>query len=302
MAGKYVAVTGASRGLGFVTAHSLAKKGAAVALLCRPSVTADEARDAVAAVATGPEPMIVDCDHLDFESVRAAAGRLREEWASSGLDVLCLNAGVMLQPDAPSKDGYDITISTNVLSHFLLTRELMPALQLGASLRGEARIVSMSSGSGFGPPAFDERFYQRAGGHLGGQRASYERYHQSKLANLLFTVSLHERLKARGLRIKALACTPGVCATDMFVHVQQLSRPGESVDMSRVASVEDGACAQLKCACDPTVESGELWGPRGMEGGPPCQVAITPPTVLVDEQSKAALWACCERAVGAFDL
>ena len=205
MAGKYVAVTGASRGLGFVTAHSLAKKGAAVALLCRPSVTADEARDAVAAVATGPEPMIVDCDHLDFESVRAAAGRLREEWASSGLDVLCLNAGVMLQPDAPSKDGYDITISTNVLSHFLLTRELMPALQLGASLRGEARIVSMSSGSGFGPPAFDERFYQRAGGHLGGQRASYERYHQSKLANLLFTVSLHERLKARGLRIKALA-------------------------------------------------------------------------------------------------
>ena len=302
MAGKVVAVTGASRGLGLVTAISLAKKGATVALLCRPSETATDARDAVAAVATGPAPLLVACDHLDFESVRAAAATLREECATSGLDVLCLNAGIMLQPDAASQDGYDITISTNVLSHFLLTRELMPSLELGASLRGEARIVSMSSGSGFGPPAFDERFYERAGGNLGGQQASYERYHQSKLANLLFTASLHERLTARGLSIKAIACTPGVCATDMFVHVQQLSRPSVPVDMSQVMSVEDGACAQLKCACDPEVASGELWGPRGMEGGPPTRVTIAPPTVLVDEQSKAALWACCERAVGPFEL
>lgn len=43
----------------------------------------------------------------------------------------------------------------------------------------------MSSGSGFGPPAFNARFFERKGGNLGGQQASYERYHQSKLANLL---------------------------------------------------------------------------------------------------------------------
>jgi NAD(P)-dependent dehydrogenase (short-subunit alcohol dehydrogenase family) len=301
MAGKVVAVTGASRGLGRVTAKALARKGATVVLLSRPSEAAETARGEIAAVATGQAPVLVPCDLLDFASVQTAAELMREVCDVSGLDVLCLNAGIMMQPDAASKDGYDITASTNVLSQFLLTRELMPLLEMGAKRNGEARVVSMSSGSGFGPPAFDVRFFERAGGNLGGQQASYERYHQSKLANLLFAVSLHERLSARSSGVKALACTPGVCATDMFVHVQQLSRPGAPPDLSRVASVEDGACAQLKCACDPAVRSGELWGPRGM-GGPPVRISIAPPTVLTDEQSKATLWECCERAVGPFEL
>jgi NAD(P)-dependent dehydrogenase (short-subunit alcohol dehydrogenase family) len=51
----------------------------------------------------------------------------------------------MLQPDEASKDGYDVTIATNVLSHFLLTRELLPTLEAAAEVRGEARIVCISS-------------------------------------------------------------------------------------------------------------------------------------------------------------
>jgi len=299
MVGKTVVVTGASRGLGFVTALSLAKKGARVVLLSRKTAQAEKSLEEIAAAAVGPPPVAVDIDLLDFGSVRKAAAAIREIVAASGLDVLCLNAGVMLQPDTASCDGYDTTISTNVLSHFLLTRELMPELEKASAQRGEARVVSMSSGSGFGPPAFDARFYAREGGRLGGQQASYERYHQSKLANLLFTSALHEKLTARDSCIKALACTPGVCGTDMYVHVQQLSRPGMPVDLSRVASVEDGACAQLLCICDPTVRSGQLWSPRGM-GGPPSEIALAPPTVLVDKESKEALWRCCEEAVGPF--
>lgn len=302
MEGKVVAVTGTSRGLGFVTALSLAKKGATVILLNRPTGQAEESLGEIAAAATGHAPIPIDCDLLDFESVRKAAGKVMQKCAAAGgLDVLCLNAGIMLQEDAASRDGYDITASTNVLSHFLLTRELMPALEEAAAAHGEARVVSMSSGSGFGPPAFDARFYAREGGRLGGRQASYERYHQSKLANLLFTAALHEKLSVRGSSVKALACTPGVCGTDMFVHVQQLSRPGQPVDRSRVPSVEDGACAQLKCICDPSVRSGELWGPRGM-GGPPSAIALAPPTVLVDDEAKETVWRACEEAVGIFAL
>eukprot|EP00966_Prymnesium_polylepis_P292330 6751284-Prymnesium_polylepis.1 len=299
MTGKTVAVTGASRGLGYVTALALAKKGAAVIMLNRLSPRAEAARAEIAAAATGPAPAVVECDLLQFASVEAAAALVRSECAENGLDVLCCNAGVMLQPDQASVDGYDVTASTNVLSHFLLTRELLPTLERAAAARGEARVVCMSSGSGFGPPAFDARYYAREGGQLGGREASYERYHQSKLANLLFVATLHDRLAARRSAVRALACTPGVCATEMFVHVQQLSRPGQPVDLSRVPSVEDGACAQLMCICDPKAASGQLWGPRGM-GGPPEQVALTPPTVLVDENSKAQLWRSCEQAVGAF--
>ncbi|CAK0815422.1 unnamed protein product [Prorocentrum cordatum] len=179
MEGKAVVVTGASRGLGFVTALAVAGKGASVYMLSRKSQRSVDAVSEVSAAATGAAPRFVECDHLDFSSVRAAADELKAE-AAAGIDVLCCNAGVMLQPDLPSKDGYDVTISTNVLSHFLLARELMPLLERAASLRGEARLVSMSSASAAGPPSFDARFFAQSGGRLGGPPCSYERYHSKK--------------------------------------------------------------------------------------------------------------------------
>jgi len=99
-----------------------------VYLLSRKSERAHEALASIAAAATGPSPVLIECDLLEFASVRSAAAQLREH-ATDGLDVLCLNAGIMMQPDEASSDGYDITISTNVLSQFLLTRELMPELE-----------------------------------------------------------------------------------------------------------------------------------------------------------------------------
>ena len=296
MAGRTFAVTGASRGLGFVTARALASKGAAVLMLNRNSKRAEAARAEVEAAGSSCE--LIECDLLDFGSVRAAAAAVRAHVADGGLDGLACNAGIMIAPDEASHDGYDITASTNVLSHFLLAKELIVSLERAAAVRGDARVVSMSSGSGFGGPAFDARYLSRSGGRLGGRRASYERYHQSKLSNLLFAASLAERLAARRSAVKSLACTPGVCATDMFVQVA--SRPGRPADTLSVPSVEDGACAQLKCLCDPTVRSGELWGPPGM-GGPPARVALAPPTVLVDDAAKRALWEACEAAVGAIE-
>ncbi len=266
--------------------------------MCRSS-RAQEAHAEIAAVSTGPEPQSIECDLLDFASVRTAASRVKEV-APGGVDVLCCNAGVMLQPDKPSKDGFDVTISTNVLSHFLLTRELMPELEKAASLRQEARIVSMSSASGYGPPAFNPEFFTRNGGNLGGQEESYERYHQSKLANLLFTAALDEKLRRKKSRIKALACTPGVCATDMFVHAMSVFQPGRAAETSRVPSAEDGALAQLKCICDPAVQSGEMYGPQ--TGGRPVLQRMSQPLVLIDAESKARMWAACEAAVGPWDL
>jgi len=301
MSGKTAVVTGASRGLGYVTAFTLAKKGAEVILLNRKSAKGDGVFNEIAEVASGLAPKLVECDLLDFEDVALAAARIKDICAARGIDALVLNAGIMMQEDKAGKDGFDITVTTNVLSHFLLTRELMPELGKAADLRGEARVVSMSSGSGFGPPAFNPMFFERKGGNLGGHRASYERYHQSKLANLIFTSALHGKLSFAGSDVKALACTPGVCGTDMFAHVQSIMKPGRPVDLSTVPSVEDGALAQLKCICDPSVSSGELYGPPGM-GGLPVKIPLAQPTVLVNEQDKAELWKACELAVGPFEV
>lgn len=248
-----------------------------------------------------PTHHLIDCDLLSFESVRAACQKVRDlTKANTGIDVLCNSAGIMLQPDEASKDGYDITASTNMLSHFLITRELLPCLMKAHEKTGQpSRVINMSSASGYGGPAFDARFFEPRGGSLGGPEASYERYHQSKLANLAFTAALHDRLEESGNneKIQAIACTPGVCGTDMFVHATTVMN-GKPAPKSMVPSTEDGAMAQIKCIFDPEVQSGELWGP-GQNGALDC-TPIEPPRILVDEASKAQLWEACETAVGEF--
>ena len=87
----------------------------------------------------------------------------------------------------------------------------------------------------------------------------------------------------------------------MYEHVQGVFNPGKPVDFGAVASVEDGCLGQLKCVCDPSVESGECWGPNGYSG-PPVRLVIEPPRVKIDVASKAGLWAACEGAVGVFEV
>ena len=120
----------------------------------------------------------VDCDLTDFGAVRKAAGIVAAATKGSGLDVLCNNAGVMALKDVATKDGYDIQMQTNHLSHFLLSRELYPALVKAVQLRGEARIVNHSSFARNGPPGTKlttENTYEylgKNGGSLGGDGAS----------------------------------------------------------------------------------------------------------------------------------
>ena len=159
----------------------------------------------------------------------------------------------------------------------------------------------MSSISGYGEPAFQPSFFEKRGGNLGGQPKSYERYHQSKLANLAFTAALHDKLQKHGSNIKAIGCTPGVCGTDMFLHATTVMN-GRPAPRDMVPSTEDGSMAQLKCIFDPSVESGDLWGPKMGGNGEIEKTFIGPPTILVDDAVKASLWSVCEDAVGSFNV
>jgi hypothetical protein len=94
--------------------------------------------------------------------------------------------------DAVTGDGYDAQMQTNHLSHFLLTRLLMPALEVAAAVHGSARVVNHSSTSRNIPPTPLQIKYLQKGSSFGGSGiwTALERYHQSKLANMLFTSAL----------------------------------------------------------------------------------------------------------------
>lgn len=84
-------------------------------------------------------------------------------------------------PDKACSDGYDVQMKTNHLSHFLLTRELLPALKAAAARTGEARVVNHSSAARKVPGTkLSEKYLTKNGGNLGGDGlgARYERYAQ----------------------------------------------------------------------------------------------------------------------------
>ena len=100
-------------------------------------------------------------------------------------------------PDNVTGDGFEQQMQTNHLSHFLLASQLMPALEKAASARGQARIVNHSSGARKGPatPLKAKNLEAGEAGSFGGDgtNARYERYHQTKLANMVFTEVLQVR-------------------------------------------------------------------------------------------------------------
>lgn len=235
MAGKTVAVTGASttQGLGYCCAKTMAKKGARVILLNRPSERAAAAEKQLKVDVPGAEVSSVDCDLSSFASVRAAASALQAQLGGTGLDVLCANAGVMALPDQATADGYDVQMQTNHLSHFLLCKELYPLLEKAAAARGEARIVHHSSGARKMGGSLQAQYLGANGGKLGGDSASmffggarWTRYGQSKLANAVFTLALRDKLAAKGSKVKALCAAPGLAASGLQQTTDQAGGMG----------------------------------------------------------------------------
>ena len=76
----------------------------------------------------------------------------------------------MAFPDVATKDGYDVQMQTNHLSHFLLTRSLFYLLEKKAEAAGEARVVNHSSVRAWVPGTrLAKRYLGKNGGNLGGQ-------------------------------------------------------------------------------------------------------------------------------------
>jgi NAD(P)-dependent dehydrogenase (short-subunit alcohol dehydrogenase family) len=297
MQGRSFAITGCSTGTGRVAAKLCAEKGAKrVLMLNRASDRAEAAvKEVQAAAAADPatgtkcEVIHVDCDLTNLEEVRKAAEAVKRA-CPEGLDCLCNNAGVMLFNDVVTQDGLDIQMQTNHHSHYLLTALLLDSLAKAAGAKGDARIVQHSSVAKEGDKIEEKYFKAHAAGELGGDGAgpNNERYHHSKLANVVFAYALDAELKKRGgnyAKIKSLVAHPGSSATNLAVTTSAANNSTIiNMLMSFFANVvsqspEDGAMGILTCmACEHgssgrsakaedmtiPVESGGLWGPTGM--------------------------------------
>ena len=195
-------------------------------MLNRPSGRASGAEGSLRRAFPGAQVETIACDLQGFASVKKAAEEMAAKLGEVGLDALVNNAGVMALADIATGDGYDVQMQTNHLSHFLLTREVWPLLEKAAEVRGEARVVNHSSLARMGK-VLDARYLERNGGALGGNGnsmlfggARWLRYHQTKLANVVFTLALADKVAAAGTSKIVIACAaPGLAATNLQVQL-----------------------------------------------------------------------------------
>ncbi len=136
LAGRNCLVTGANSGIGLATARGLAARGASVWLLCRSAERGQAAATEIRRDTGSRRVHVAELDVSDLESVRHFAAEL----SIRKVDVLVHNAGVLPYERTLTRDGYELTLATNVLGPFLLTALLRPRLAAGA------RVIWVSSG------------------------------------------------------------------------------------------------------------------------------------------------------------
>jgi retinol dehydrogenase 12 len=200
MQGKTVIITGATNGIGEVTARELARRGARVVIISR---SADRCRATTEAIqqATGSQQVEYIAEDLSsMAGVRRAADTFKA--THQRLDVLLNNAGAVFTSYAASADGFEMTLALNHLNYFLLTNELLPMLKTTATQTGDVRVVNVASAVHSGVKRLD------VAGLPTTKEARFGGYSNSKLMNILFTYELAERLAGTGITVNALH--PGV--------------------------------------------------------------------------------------------
>jgi NAD(P)-dependent dehydrogenase (short-subunit alcohol dehydrogenase family) len=217
IAEQTIMVTGSTSGLGQRVAEELVKQGATVLVHGRDPDKVERVTSEIGAA----RGLVADLSSLD--EVRRLAGEVDE------LDTLVNNAGIVIPERQESADGYELTLAVNYLSHFLLTALLLP------KLREPARIVNVSS-IGQHPLDFDDLQYEQ-------DFNGYYAYAKSKLAQILFTYQLAERLGDRDVTVNALH--PAT-----LMDTNMVLGPGGTPQ----SSVEEGVEATMRLIADESLD------------------------------------------------
>jgi NAD(P)-dependent dehydrogenase (short-subunit alcohol dehydrogenase family) len=261
---KVAVVTGSTSGLGQELAMRLSSMGMYVVVHGRSE---ERGREVVAQIeAAGGDARFYQADFGSFAQTRSFGEAVLRDF--DRLDVLINNAGFGRAPDERmvSEDGHEFRFQVNHLSHFMLTRMWLPLLRENAP----SRIVNVSSGAQQ-EIDFDDVMIEN---DFDGGRA----YAQSKLAQILFTIDLAERLEGTGVVVNALH--PAT-----YMDTRMVQRAG----LTPRATVDEGADAVMHLVTDDVGSGGYFNGLRAARAN----------DQAYDAQARARLWALSEELTGA---
>ncbi len=279
MQGRTCIVTGASSGIGRVTALELARRGATLGLVCRDRGRGDETLAEIAEKTGHRDVKLHLADLSSQAAVRQVASELLATYPK--IHLLVNNAGVINLKYSTSPDGIETVFAVNHLAYFLLTNLLLDRLKASAP----ARIVNVASDA--------HKFVRGVNWDDLGWKRGYKTmrvYGQSKLANILFTTELARRLEGTGVTVNAVH--PGPVATRFGQNNGAVATFLTRVLAPFFRTPEQGAQTSIHVATSPTLE--------GVTGRyfANCREA-RPSRAALDAESARRLWEVSTKMTGA---
>jgi len=202
MIGKVCLVTGATAGIGKITAAALADQGAQLIIHGRNKAKAEQTVQEIKTYTGNQQVSYLLADFSDLDQVREMAREFQEK--HDLLHVLVNNAGGFFNKRIPTAYGVELTFLINHLAPFLLTNLLINTFKQSTP----SRIINVSS-EAHRQDQMDFENLDFKKGYIG-----IKAYARSKLANILFTYELARRLDGTGVTVNALH--PGHIATDIW--------------------------------------------------------------------------------------
>ena len=196
---KVCLITGATNGIGEEAAKELNKMGAEIVFVARNEEKGEQLK-AELKEATGKESTMILANLSSQAEVKSAAEKFLS--MEKPLDILLNNAGIMNRKRNITEDGLEEVFSVNHLAYFTFTLMLIDKLK---STEG-SRVVNVASGA--------HQFVKEMNfGDLQSEKVfkPMQVYGQSKLANILFTKSLANKLADHGVTVNCLH--PGFVST-----------------------------------------------------------------------------------------
>ena len=302
MSGKTCLVTGATAGIGEVTARALARRGACVVIVGRSQERCAVTAEAIRRETGNPSVEFLVADLSAQGEIRRLARQFLE--CHRRLDVLVNNAGALFAQRQESVDGIEMTMALNHLAYFLLTSLLLDTLKASAP----ARIVNVASRAhedvqgldfydlqaqarshsfwGYGESKFASLLFTLFAPM---RHPAFLQYARSKLANLLFTYELARRLEGTGVTVNALH--PGFVASRFMAGNGALGWFMRRWAGLFAVSAEEGAMTSVYLASSPEVE-----GVTSKYFAKEKAVASSPASL--DETAARRLWRWSEELTG----
>ncbi|WP_122089294.1 SDR family NAD(P)-dependent oxidoreductase [Halalkalicoccus subterraneus] len=232
-----VLLTGATSGIGAVSARKLASRGATVAIVGRDADRGNRLAEDLSESTTG-SVAFHRADLATQDAVRELAAEITR--AYDHLDVLAHNAGLSTPDRTITDDGVELTFAVNHLAPYLLTHDFMDLLRES----DRARVVITASGvHSRGELDFEDLRLER-------DYSAIDAYARSKLANVAFTLELADRLETVDDAIVANCFHPGfIPSTGLFRGASLPTRL-----FVRLASLAPGIGTTVEAGADRLVE------------------------------------------------